>query len=313
MPEISIITPIYNAEKSLSSCIESILNQTFRDFELLLINDGSTDNSGKICDEFAQRDKRIRVFHKENVGVSSARNVGIRNAKGTYSIHVDSDDYVEKTMLEDMYSAINLSGAEMLICDYYFVERNNVNKITQGGYTTNEECISLMMRGVIHGSLCNKLILHSLYYKYSLTFPEDIKIKEDLFICISLLLNDVNLIYLDNAYYYYVQHPNSLTKTNDESLIEKQTESTIKIVSLLADNSKFKDDVKVFKLYNRKDIFISVGDKRIIKKIFPETNRYILKSTFIPFWLRIALISTIWGWGVLSKLLFVIQKFNSIK
>ena len=96
---ISIITPVYNAEKYLRCCIDSIIAQTFTDFELLLIDDGSKDKSGAICDEYAAKDARIRVFHKENGGVSSARNLGLDNAKGEWITFIDSDDWVKQDYL----------------------------------------------------------------------------------------------------------------------------------------------------------------------------------------------------------------------
>ena len=94
-PKISIIVPVYNAERYLHRCIDSILAQTFRDFELLLIDDGSKDNSGYICDEYAEKDERVKVWHKENGGVSSARNVGLDNARGEWVTFADSDDWLE--------------------------------------------------------------------------------------------------------------------------------------------------------------------------------------------------------------------------
>lgn len=101
MPQISVIVPVYNAEKYLHRCIDSILAQTFSDFELLLIDDGSKDNSGRICDEYAAKDSRIRVFHKKNGGVSSARNMGLDNAKGDWITFVDSDDWIETEFLNE--------------------------------------------------------------------------------------------------------------------------------------------------------------------------------------------------------------------
>lgn len=99
-PKLSVIVPVYNVEKYLERCLNSILNQSFNDFELLLIDDGSKDGSGSICDEYAEKDARIRVFHKENGGVSSARNVGLDNTNGSYVIFVDSDDYLKSTYFE---------------------------------------------------------------------------------------------------------------------------------------------------------------------------------------------------------------------
>ena len=96
-PKISVIVPVYNTAKYLHRCLDSILQQSFKDFEVLLVDDGSTDNSGEICDEYAAKDSRVRVFHKENGGVASAREIGIENAVGLYSIHVDSDDWTESS------------------------------------------------------------------------------------------------------------------------------------------------------------------------------------------------------------------------
>ena len=125
MPLISVIVPVYNTEKYLPRCIDSILAQTFTDFELLLIDDGSTDKSGTICDEYAKKDKRIRVFHKENGGVSTARQLGIDKAIGIYSIHTDGDDWIEKDMLKDMYDKIIEKNADILIADFFI---NNQQK-----------------------------------------------------------------------------------------------------------------------------------------------------------------------------------------
>lgn len=115
-PCISVIVPVYNAEKWLRRCVDSILAQTFTDFELLLIDDGSTDSSGAICDEYSARDTRVHVFHKSNGGVSSARNIGLENSRGEYISFVDSDDWIEPEYLECLFN--NIGGADISICDF---------------------------------------------------------------------------------------------------------------------------------------------------------------------------------------------------
>jgi len=307
MPLISVIVPIYNAETYLNRCIDSILDQTFNEFELLLIDDGSIDNSYKICCDYAAKDKRVVVFQKANGGVSSARNIGIKKASGKYSIHVDSDDYIENSMLEEMYNAIISQNVEMIICDYYKVDQNIVTRIDQGGCVTSEDCISLMLKAKIHGSLWNKLILHELYEKHLLFFPEELKIREDLYMCISLLLLNIRIAYLGRSFYYYVQNPISLTKKRDELLIENQIKSTIKIAKLFDGMNKYESDVMYFKLVTRKDIFIVLKEKFLIKQIFPETNRLITKRNIIPIWLQIAFISIIYGSGFFTNLLFFLE------
>ena len=106
MPEISIIVPVYNVEEYLPKCLDTILNQSFRDFEVILVNDGSKDNSGFICEKYAKKDSRIRIIHKENGGLSSARNAGLDIAKGRYIGFIDSDDFIELKMYEQLYNMI---------------------------------------------------------------------------------------------------------------------------------------------------------------------------------------------------------------
>lgn len=119
LPKVSIIIPVYKAESYLHRCIDSILAQTFADWELLLIDDGSPDRSGDICDEYAVKDKRIRVYHKKNGGVSSARQKGLDMARGEYVIHVDPDDWVEPSMLTELFAKAKAENADMVICDFY--------------------------------------------------------------------------------------------------------------------------------------------------------------------------------------------------
>ena len=120
MIEVSIIIPVYNVEKYLSKCLDSIINQSFKNFELLLIDDGSSDNSGKICDEYAMNDKRIKVIHKKNEGVSRARNIGIDLSKGRYIMFCDSDDFVKRDWCKKLYD----------------LQKNNLNSICLCGFTT---------------------------------------------------------------------------------------------------------------------------------------------------------------------------------
>jgi glycosyltransferase involved in cell wall biosynthesis len=120
-PEISIIVPVYNVEKYLEKCLKSILHQIFSDFELILIDDGSTDSSGRICDEYLKRDSRIKVFHKENGGLSSARNYGIEKSTGKYIGFVDSDDYIAKDMYEVLYNNLQRENADVSMCGNYDV------------------------------------------------------------------------------------------------------------------------------------------------------------------------------------------------
>ena len=124
MPKISIVVPVYNVEQYLDKCVESILSQTFTDFELLLIDDGSKDSSGKLCDEIAKKDSRITVYHKPNGGLSDARNYGIDRANGEYLTFIDSDDYVEADYLEILINAMEQNGADLSISSHKAIYSN---------------------------------------------------------------------------------------------------------------------------------------------------------------------------------------------
>ena len=133
MPAISVIVPVYKAENCLSQCVDSILAQTFQDFEILLIDDGSPDQSGALCDEYAAKDSRIRVFHKENGGVSSARNLGLAQAAGTYIAFADSDDWMEPEELETLYGLIVEHGADSAGCAHNNVSPDGGTVLPEGG------------------------------------------------------------------------------------------------------------------------------------------------------------------------------------
>ena len=123
---ISIIVPVYKVEKYLRRCIDSILAQTYQNIEVLLVDDGSPDNSGAICDEYADKDSHVRVFHKPNGGVSSARNLGLMEAKGQYIGFVDADDYIDKTMYEVLLDNLLQEQADISICSYNQEDKNGV-------------------------------------------------------------------------------------------------------------------------------------------------------------------------------------------
>ncbi|MDR0832723.1 MAG: glycosyltransferase [Candidatus Symbiothrix sp.] len=233
--QISIIVAVYNEEKLLSRCLDSILAQTFTDFEVLLVNDGSTDNSGNICDKYAQKDARIRVFHKENGGVSSARNIGITHAKGTYSIHVDSDDWIEPNMLAEMYDKITSSKSDILIADYY-----STNALGKNIYESQnmilqdvDNLIIALFKNQLKGYLWIKLIRHELYSKHNISFPTHIKRGEDCIVFVELLLNQPKLVFLARAYYHYIYNAHSITKAQSKSRYYEQVDFFEELKSVL--------------------------------------------------------------------------------
>ena len=183
--KISVIVPVYNTEKYLNRCIDSILAQTFTDFELLLIDDGSTDSSGKICDDYAAKDSRVKVLHKENGGVSRARNLGIDNAQGEYLSFIDSDDYIRPEMYEKLAKIIDIYGVD-LVCSN--LEQNGkvlANKTPQNRVIDKQEIHYKILPYFTEndtlgaGGYTTMLIKRSVLEKGSVRFYEDFAFQED--------------------------------------------------------------------------------------------------------------------------------------
>lgn len=243
-PSISIIVPVYKAEKYLHHCIDSLLAQTFTDFEILLIDDGSPDQSGVICDEYAKNNLHIRVFHKENGGVASARQFGIDNAFGDYTIHVDPDDWVDPEMLSELYKKAKEENTDMVICDFYEEWENNTKYITQKPSSLNHETVLKELFQHLHGSCCNKLVRRACYSSYNIKFP-NLNYCEDLFVNIMLLTNPIKVSYVGNAFYHYDRsiNPNSLTlkECNRRNLYYKM-EAFYNELTHNIDSVKYKDE-----------------------------------------------------------------------
>lgn len=221
MPELSIIVPVHNCEKYIEKCINSILNQTFKDFELILVNDGSSDNSGKVCDYFNETDSRIKVIHQKNMGVSVARNVGLDISNGKYIGFIDGDDYIEKDMYEFLYSNIKKYEAEVAICgiENIFIKNDGSEKLIHqtsdfsGVKILNgEEAFSESLKSKIFSvNPVNKLFDKKLFEGER--FPEG-KISEDAFIIPSILLKAKKVVCKADIKYYYVRHENSITTSS---------------------------------------------------------------------------------------------------
>ena len=214
-PKISVIVPVYNAEKYLHRCIDSILAQTFSDFELLLIDDGSTDKSGDICDEYAKKDKRIRVFHKENGGVSSARNVGLDNARGEWITFCDADDWVEKDWLLKFSKDFDI---DIVVQGFYIHEKGNVlkNEIpinVCGKYhrTNYAQYLDFLNEVDNVGYLWCRLFRKDIIDKNRLRFVEEYVLWEDLNFIFRYLIHTEASLVQENVCYHYIR-PNFSSK-----------------------------------------------------------------------------------------------------
>lgn len=222
-PLITVIIPIYNVEKYLRECLDSVLAQTYTNLEILLVDDGSTDGSGAICDEYAGKDSRIRVIHQENGGLSAARNTGLDAARGEYVSFVDSDDVVGPHFIEVLYDALIQVGVQLSLCCFRrFVDgqpfgkensihgqicwsrREAIHELTKTDENPRAELVSVSWNKLYHRSLFEHL-----------RFPVG-KLHEDEFVILPLLLQVERVVKCEDVLYFYRQRSESITGSNQQ-------------------------------------------------------------------------------------------------
>lgn len=225
MDSISVIVPIYNVENYFPTCIESIINQTYRELEIILVDDGSTDRSGLICDDYAKEDERIYVIHQKNGGLSNARNRGLAEVSGEYICFVDADDYIAPNMIQVMYDRMINDDSDLVLCDFCYVDiqgekiisNDNESPIIDELLDYNEAIRKLGHDKKWYFSVAwNKLYRRFLFD--DIRFPEG-KFHEDEYVAHHILFECKKVSYVCEKLYYYVQRQDSLTKT--ESVEQK--------------------------------------------------------------------------------------------
>lgn len=236
VPAISVIVAVYNKETQIQKCLKSLKNQSFTNFEALLIDDGSTDKSALICERYTIEDPRFKYLYKENDGVSSTRQFGLELAQGTYIIHCDPDDWVDKFYLEKLYKKAIEDDSDMVICDFYSVTNSSI-KITRqcpSGLLASDVRKDLMQ--ILHGACWNKLIKSTCAHHTNVSFPKGINICEDMIYILQVLDYCEKISYISEPLYYYQLYDTdeSITKTISKDrnsqyrkafqLILKQTE-----------------------------------------------------------------------------------------
>lgn len=215
-PTVSIIVPVYNAERTVRRCIESILSQEYSDFELLLVNDGSTDHSGAICEEYAARDSRVQVFHKENTGVSATRNLALDRAAGTYLQFLDSDDWITPDATKSLVRAMENGPCDMVVSDFYRVVGDRLSQkghIDEDGLLTREEYAAHMMENpadFYYGVLWNKLYRRSIVEAHHLRMNTEITWCEDFMFNLEYIRWAKAFRAIQIPIYYYVKTKGSL-------------------------------------------------------------------------------------------------------
>lgn len=214
-PYLSIVVPAYNVEEYLPQCAESILGQTFQDFELLLVDDGSTDATGALCDKYAATDCRVRTIHKKNGGLVSARKAGLSEAAGKYVAYVDGDDWVAETMFEELSRKAMETGADIVISDFVAAGKTqeNLSQNMDGGFYDKEALNGkvypeMLSKGDYFSfgfqpSLCSRLFRRELLQKYQMKVDDSIRLGEDAACSYACLLEAESIYYLKEGFFYF--------------------------------------------------------------------------------------------------------------
>ena len=305
VPLITVIVPVYNKVNYVTRCIDSILAQSYKNLQVILVDDGSTDGSSDICDEYAAKDSRVEVVHKKNGGLSSARNCGIRIAKGEYVGFVDADDYIDVEMYQTLYDAVKNNNVKLGVCGILHLVDNEIRKATgdweKEEVFSSEEAVVLLLRGkAIDFSVCNKLHHRSLLNNDA--FPEG-ALCEDVVFTGAELLKAGSIVHVGCNMYYYFHTEGSITQNHNVAYIKAHIKQRIKLhdemlsywggtadntkKSLVADSYERPFNYAVFMacgssdpdIYKLLPLFIKMGTriiklrKRAIRNILPVYKR----------------------------------------
>ena len=239
----------------MRKCLDSILAQTFEDYECLLIDDGSKDGSPAICDEYAAKDSRFIAYHKPNGGLSDARNYGIERAQGEYTIFFDPDDWVDADCLKDMYAMAVEKDADMVMCDLFYNDtyRQSYSKQEPTSLDHNNVLKDLIV-GRVFGFTVTKLLRRTLYKQHDLQYPVGMYGCEDQYTMCKLLKNDIKIAYLPKAYYHYMHFGNTTqSRRYDDNTYRQDVRIRDMFVELLADTpyQQLAYDKKTFAVFYR--------------------------------------------------------------
>ena len=280
---VSIIVPIYNIEGYIRECIDSILSHTYPDFELILVDDGSPDNCGRICDEYAEKDVRIKVIHKENGGLTSARNAGLAVAKGDWIMHVDGDDWIEPDMIESLIEAANATEADLVFGDFmkYGPSAGN-HKLP----TWNNDKKDSMSRYIAYSmtTIWGSIAKRSLYTEHSLKSPDGVSYCEDFHLIVRLCHFANKIVNVHRPFYHYRYRPTSIMSNmsrkteSDEQWVYQDT------IRFFKEQGVYEDYRKVMSwrvLKSAQELLLDhTGHKRFME-LFNEGKEYISSCPFV--------------------------------
>lgn len=311
MPKISVIVPVYNSEQHLPRCIDSILGQTFTDFELLLIDDGSKDNSDRICDEYAVKDSRVRVFHKENGGVSSARNLGLDNAQGEWIIFIDSDDWISESMLHDMHGKATSEKSDIVYCDLKTV----FNEHTEVLHIAKYDSIKVnMLNNFIKstfGTVVGMLAKRRLYESNQVRFPIGVKFCEDFYVAVRLMLFSEKICYIPTAYYCYNRQNEesasySFSQAHSDS-VQWVFMDTIDLFQKEGIYTEYVESLSWRLLKSKQDLVLEKSTYAKFLSMHPDSHKYIWSCPYLNLKIKIMM------WSLTHNLRFIAESFLALR
>ena len=268
---ISVLIPAYNVESYLSRCIDSVLSQSFNDFEVILIDDGSSDSTGKICDEYANKDSRIKVFHQKNQGISATRNLCLKYASGEYIQFVDSDDWIEPDMLESMYKKAVEQNA-VVGCN--FIRESSLGPIFVDSYYNEKKKFLLGILKNGWGVLWKLLIKRSILIVHNIDFPNELDGGED-FVFVVKVVNYASIIVCVKNYFYHYNELNNKSFIKNPSYKKAMDQyHATEIVSEFLSNNKDSDNHSLDsrKIYT-KSLLLNVAFFKTFR-LYPEIDKY---------------------------------------
>ena len=218
-PKVSIIVPVFNGDEFLDRCLSSIVEQAYKNIEVIIINDGSTDNTKTICEAYSQKEPRVKVIHKKNEGVSIARNLGLDAATGEYIYFVDADDYVLSNGIESLVNKAVENLADLVVAEYYVADSNKEYKVSPLISKDSNSFLCSILSGKNHSALWNKLFSRRLFDE--IRFPVDIRYIEDKVLVSQILtVYQPKIVFLNTPVYVYWQSESSVTNSNDRRVLD---------------------------------------------------------------------------------------------
>ena len=281
--KVSIIVPVYNIENYIRVCVESILAQTYASLELILVDDGSKDNSGILCDEYAVIDPRVKVIHKENGGVSSARNAGLRQAKGDWIMHVDGDDWIEPDMIEALIEAAKATEADLVFSDFIKYGPNAGNNQLP---SWNSDKIDSMSRYIAYvmTTIWGSIAKRSLYIDHSLKSPEGISYCEDFHLIVRLCHFAKKIVNVHRPFYHYRYRPTSIMSNmsrkteSDEQWVYQDT------IRFFKEQGVYEDYRKVMSwrtLKSAQELLLDPSEHHRFMELFNDGKEFIFSCPFV--------------------------------